>query len=115
MGEIMTRLLLPALLMSLLAGPVAAQGRGNFDDVVKRDEATVTPVTAKRGETVTWRLTVEIEALGWHTYPTKQPEANAKSYVNKITPKAGGPLAFVEGTLVEPADPILKPVPEEQI
>src|SRR5262249_51257212 len=45
----------------------------------------ITPETAKRGETVTWRLTIELDK-GWHTYPTQQSDSseNAQSQVTEI-------------------------------
>jgi thiol:disulfide interchange protein len=105
----MNRMLLAAVLVPLLATAARAQGQRTFDKVVKRVEATVEPATAKRGETVTWKLTVEL-APGWHTYPTTQPDPAAQSYVNKITPPKGGAAVFV-GTLAEPANPIKKADP----
>jgi thiol:disulfide interchange protein len=105
----MNRMLLATLLLPLVAATAPAQVGNNqrrFDNVVKRVDATIEPATAKRGETVTWKLTVEL-APGWHTYPTDQPDAGAKSYVNKITAPAGGSVVFV-GPLVEPAKPIKK-------
>src|SRR4051794_355075 len=113
----MKHFLLPALLPLLAVTPACAQfgvgGPRDFDSVVRKIEATIEPATAKRGETVTWRLKIEL-APGWHTYPTKQPEAAASSYVNKVTPPKKGDAIFV-GSLTEPANPIKHPVAEEKI
>src|SRR5947209_14056227 len=108
--------LLAAVVVAFSAAIAPAQfggGPRTFEAVVQKVEATVEPATAKPGETVTWKLMVEI-APGWHTYPTVQPDANASSYVNKITPPKTGPLKFV-GPVTEPANPIKKPLPGEDI
>jgi thiol:disulfide interchange protein DsbD len=122
----MNRFLFSALLLPLVAAAAPAQfgnGPRDFAAVVKRVEATIEPSNVKRGETVTWRLTVEL-IPGWHTYPTIQPEEAAASYVNQITPlRAGGKLAedgpvepvvvaFV-GPLKQPADPIKSAEPPD--
>jgi thiol:disulfide interchange protein len=109
----MKRFLLPALLPLLAAAPALAQFSGpsrnlRFPDVAEV-EASVEPATAKRGETVTWRLTVEL-IPGWHTYPTKQNDPEASSSVNKITFPAPGDVIFV-GDLQEPPNPVQKSEP----
>jgi thiol:disulfide interchange protein DsbD len=111
----MRRFLLPALLSLLLSLPAFAQfgGPRDFDAVVSKLEARFEPATARRGETVTWKMTIDI-APGWHTYPTQQPEAAASSYVNKITAPKSGDVVFV-GSVVEPPNPVKKPVKEEGI
>src|SRR5689334_22199954 len=101
----MNRMLLAAFVAAVTAGGAFAQpGRSarSFDKVVKKVEATFEPATAKRGETITWKLTVEV-ADGWHTYPTKQTDPAAQTNVNKITPPTVGSAVFVPNTLVEPA------------
>src|SRR5438128_7492513 len=83
----------------LITSPVDAQNQG-FSDVVKKVEARVEPAAAKRGEAVKWTLTVEL-ADGWHTYPSKQADPRADSYLNRFKfPRENG-LVFV-GELVEP-------------
>ena len=95
----MTRHLLVAAL-ALCAAPAFAQNQ-SFNDVVKKVSAKIEPATAKRGEAVTWTLTVEV-IDGWHTYPTQQPDPKAESYTNRIKfPRENG-LVFV-GELTEPA------------
>jgi hypothetical protein len=72
----------------------------SFNDVVKKVEAKFEPATAKRGQAVTWKLTIEL-IDGWHTYPTRQADPDADSYVNKFKFPAGLAAAFV-GDLKEP-------------
>ena len=79
--------------------PMGSRGL-RYDDVVSRIEARFEPATARRGETVTWILTVEV-IPGWHTYPTKQTDPKAESQTSKIK----GPL----GTEVIPVGPIIEP------
>src|SRR5262245_34886792 len=50
-----------------------AEKKRTFAAAVKKVETAVTPETARRGETVVWRLTIELEK-GWHTYPTRQSD-----------------------------------------
>lgn len=83
----------------LLAAPLAAENL-TFKDVVKKVEADVSAKTVKRGEAVTWTLTIEL-IDGWHTYPVKQADANAEPYVNKFKFPKSGEVVFV-GELVEP-------------
>lgn len=67
----------------------SAQAVPSFEEVVHKVEATITPTTARRGETVVWKVTVELKP-GWHTYPLKQVDPNALDNVNKIQfPKKG--------------------------
>ena len=48
-----------------------------FRNAVPKAWTSFEPSTAKRGETVTWRLTVEL-APGWHTYPLQQVDPKAE-------------------------------------
>src|SRR5689334_13822810 len=57
------------------AAPAAAE---TFNQVVPKISATIEPATAKRGETVTWKLTVEI-IPGWWTYPLRQVDPNTSN------------------------------------
>src|SRR5262249_48746690 len=65
---------------------------------------------ARRGETVTWILTVDI-LPGWHTYPTKQRDPKAESYTSKIKAPSGNDLIPV-GALIEPSDPVKSAEPD---
>lgn len=67
----------------------------------------ITPATAKRGETLTWTLILQV-AEPWYTYPTRQPEKAAESSRTSFS-FPGGDVVFV-GELIEPA-PKTKTVP----
>lgn len=107
----MKRTFLRMVPVLLLLGSLVVPGRGNdyaplptrnkkLQQAVPKVSAVVEPATAKPGETVTWKLTVEL-APGWHTYPTTQPEEKAEQYTDKITfPKLDG-VEFA-GPLQEP-------------
>jgi len=84
----------------------------SFDDIVKKFDATVEPAKVKPGDTVTWKLTVDL-LEGWHTYPTVQPDPNQSTFVTKITfPKIDG-LTFT-GDVKEPK-PVIKKDPDGDI
>src|SRR5262245_21656471 len=96
----MTCRLLAAAIALCAAAPALAQHQG-LHDVVKKVSAKIEPATVKRGEAVTWTLTIEV-IDGWHTYPTQQVDPKAGSYTNRIKfPRENG-LVFV-GELTEPA------------
>ncbi len=82
-----------AAIVGLMASTAPAQNE-SFADVVKKVEAKFDKASAKRGEAITWKLTIEL-AEGWHTYPTKQADPRADSYVNKIKFPTGVGAAFV--------------------
>jgi len=83
-----------------LAAAVAPAQNLSFDEIVKNVDASIAPKTVKPGDSVTWKLTLDI-ADGWHTYPTKQPDPNQSAFVTKITmPKVAG-LSF-SGEFKEP-------------
>jgi hypothetical protein len=91
-----------------VAGSLVAQGDRSADRVFKRVEATVEPAEARRGQAVTWKLTVEL-APGWHTYPARQPDKEAEAFTSEfLFPKAAGGV-FV-GELREPETKV-KPEP----
>jgi thiol:disulfide interchange protein DsbD len=83
-----------------------------FKDAVPTREATASPQTVRRGQTVTLQLTFGL-APGWHTYPTRQTDPSASDYVTgiQITPPDG---VVVAGPLQEPK-PLSKPEPDLQI
>src|SRR5437870_8197637 len=68
----------------VVSSDAAAAKTPTFEEVVKSIKATVEPATAKRGETVTWRLVVEL-IDGWHTYPTVQPDPGAEGFVTGLS------------------------------
>lgn len=89
------------VLVALFSAAVAVQAQGtSFEDVAKRIEARVSPGAVKRGEAVKWTLTLEL-APGWHSYPTKQPDAKHESFVNKIKFANTDQVVFV-GAIKEP-------------
>ncbi len=57
--------------------------RPTFKDVVKEIRSTIEPAEAKRGQIVTWKLTVRL-IPEWHTYPVRQIDANASSQVTEV-------------------------------
>src|SRR5262245_45672116 len=52
------------------------------------------PSGAKRGQTVKWRVIVDIFP-GFHSYPTKQPDPAAADYVTTFEPPKSGEFVFV--------------------
>lgn len=87
----------------------AAEKDAWYAKAVKDVTATVEPAEAKPGQTVTFKLTVELKD-GYFTYPTKQPDENAKSMVNKIAFPKPGTLVFV-GDLADPTGFLTKDEP----
>lgn len=97
-----------SLITVLLFGmPVLAQP--GFEQIVKKAEVKVEPATAKPGQTVTVKLTLELLG-GWHTYPVVQPDKAAKGQTNKITFPEEGVLIFV-GETDDPPNPKEKSEP----
>lgn len=84
-----------ALTLLALAQPPAA------DPAVKSVAVAFDPPAAKPGQTVTLSLTVTL-APGYHTYPTRQPEKAAASFVTKFKFPDAGPVVFV-GDVTDPA------------
>jgi thiol:disulfide interchange protein DsbD len=72
-----------------------------FRNAVPKAWTSFEPSTAKRGETITWRLTVEL-APGWHTYPLQQVDPKAEDNVTTIKFPESGDVTFV-GDVKEPA------------
>jgi DsbC/DsbD-like thiol-disulfide interchange protein len=91
---ISSRWLVAAALVGFIGSAASAQNE-TFSDVVKKVEAKFDQKTAKRGETVAWKLTIEL-AEGWHTYPTRQTDPGASSYVNRFKFPADAGAAFVD-------------------
>jgi thiol:disulfide interchange protein DsbD len=80
---------------------------------VKSIDVSVTPATAKKGETVTWRLTVEL-GKDWHIYPLEQVDPAASLHVTTITFEKSPDLIQVE-KLKDPPGFVARPEPAEQI
>ncbi|MDB5313101.1 MAG: hypothetical protein JWO38_7303 [Gemmataceae bacterium] len=91
----------------------AVQKTGWYEKAVKKAEAKFEPAEAKPGETVTFKLTVDLND-GYHTYPTVQPDKQAEGMVNVLKFPDPGTVIFV-GPVTDPKDFETKPVPELMI
>jgi len=100
MSRIMSRTILALAVAPFLPTTALAQN-GSFQDAVKNVQARVEPAVVKRGATVNWTLTVDITE-GWHTYPTRQEDSRASSYVNRLKFAEQSGAVFV-GDLKEPS------------
>jgi DsbC/DsbD-like thiol-disulfide interchange protein len=94
------------LALALVASSAGMAQPLAFKDVVKRVEAKLEPATAKRGETVKWVLTIEL-IPEWHTYPTKQKDADFISFTNKYKFPKSADIVFA-GDLREPKPGVQK-------
>jgi hypothetical protein len=88
----MNRFLLTAISLCLVALPAAAQP--TFEQIVKKAEAKFEPASARPGQTVTVKVTLQL-IDGWHTYPVMQTDPAAKNYVNKFTFPTDGSVVYV--------------------
>jgi thiol:disulfide interchange protein DsbD len=107
MNALFWRLLSPLLLLGLWAtlgsadeGPPPSKSK-SFLKAVPRAWTSFEPANATRGQTITWRLTVEL-APGWHTYPLQQVDPKAQDNITTITFPANGDVVFVD-QVKEPA------------
>jgi hypothetical protein len=89
------------------ASPAFAQM--TFEEVAKKIEAKFEPATAKPGQTVTLKITIQL-IDGWHTYPVFQPEKSAKFLVNKFVFPDPAAVVYV-GEMEDPAGAKEKPNP----
>jgi len=106
----MTRLILPILLLFLAATSPAAAQAITFDTAVQSIKARIEPAEAKAGQTVKYKLTIELFPDHW-TYPTVQSNLKEKATVNKFQLPPAGDLIFVE-PISDPPDSHTKPSPE---
>jgi hypothetical protein len=97
------------VLLIALSFASAAEKDAWYAKAVKSIAATVEPAEAKPGQTVVFKLSIELND-GYFTYPTKQPDENAKSMVNKIAFPKPGTLVFV-GDVVDPKEFLVKDEP----
>ena len=81
---------------------LGVQKAGWYEKAVKKLEAKFDPAEAKPGQTVTFKLTIELND-GFYTYPTMQPEKVAASYVNVLKFPAPSSVIFV-GSVADPKD-----------
>ena len=99
------------LALSVMSVALAdAQGPDVYAKAVKSVEATFEPAEAKPGQTVTYRVTITLNA-GYYTYPTKQVDKQAANDVNRFTFPKPGSLIFI-GNVIDPPNPKTKAVPE---
>src|SRR5207253_10465601 len=60
------------------------------------------PATAKRGETITWKLTVEL-APGWHTYPVNRLPKDGKFQQYTEIKFPSSPDVYFVGRVTDPS------------
>src|SRR5262245_18347197 len=98
-----------AVLLTLSAATMVAHAQPTFEDAIPKIEARFEPATAKPGDVVTWKVTMDI-SRGWHTYPTVQVDPNALDCVNKFQFPTLPDYRF-EGDIKDPAF-LERPAPE---
>jgi len=90
---------LKVLIAAIIGGALFVAGDARADGIADRAEVTaeVTPHSARRGETVVWKMTMSIRP-GFHSYPLKQPpetHAEFKDEVTTVRPPKFGPFVPV--------------------
>ncbi|CAN5198947.1 hypothetical protein BH11PLA2_BH11PLA2_47980 [soil metagenome] len=80
-----------------------------YTKAVKGVETVIEPATAAPGQTVTFRVTVDLNE-NYHTYPAVQPDTKASNFVNTFTFPEPGNLIFV-GSVIDPPKPDVKAEP----
>jgi thiol:disulfide interchange protein len=101
------RCLILALIVLLIVAGLGPAEEGRFP-LKRRDlpkailatSMTFDPVKARRGQTITWKLQLQL-APGWHTYPTQIQAEQAKGSETAIGFPSAGDVVFV-GKLKEP-------------
>jgi hypothetical protein len=97
----MFRMVVPILVWTILSTPISAAEKDDwYAKAVKSVAAKIEPAEAKAGQTVTFNVTIELNE-GFYTYPLKQVDENAKSFVNKMTFPKPDKLIFV-GDAIDP-------------
>lgn len=82
-------------------GAAKSKQRGDpFKDAVEKITVSLEPAEAKRGQTVTWKVTVKL-APGWHTYALKQTEKDFESSVTTFEFPDSADIKWV-GRISEP-------------
>jgi hypothetical protein len=91
-----------ALIAAQPGTPAGARQKSDwFAKAVKKVEAKFEPAEAKPGQTVTFRLTVDLND-GYYTYPTSQPDKAAASMTNQLKFPEPGAVVFVGGVAEPP-------------
>jgi plastocyanin len=94
--------------------PAAARQKTDwFAKAVKRVEAKFEPAEAKPGQTVTFKLTIDLND-GYYTYPTAQAEKAAASFTNQLKFPEPGSVVFV-GAITDPPIYDIKSEPDLDI
>lgn len=100
------RFLLSLLTLTLGLSPVFGQ-RVTFESAVEKIEATIDPPVARPGQTVKYRVSVQLKPT-FYTYPVTQPDQKEKDSQTTLRLPTGGPLIFVE-PVTDPAGMKSKP------
>lgn len=92
-----------------LSGTVSAQDW--YTKAVKSVDMKIVPAEAKPGQTVTVRITIDLNDP-YHTYPIVQPDPKAADQVNSITLPEPNPMGLIfVGKIKDPANPEKKAEP----
>lgn len=91
---------LPSMYGTAAAVEPVTPPRASFQKVVPKVDATFEPATARRGQTITWRFTADLDP-DWYTYTAEQVEDGARAQRTRFTFPDSGPVVFV-GSLSEP-------------
>src|SRR5438128_6294810 len=92
----------PARVAAQFDPPGQADMPRTFENVVRKVEAKFEPATAKRGETITWKLTVEL-APGWHTYPVNRLPKDGKFQQYTEIKFPSSPDVYFVGRVTDPS------------
>jgi thiol:disulfide interchange protein DsbD len=93
MKRLLRRTTLATLLIAALPGVAVAAPKPASDDAIRKLEASFDPPTARPGQTVTFKIALELNP-GWHVYPTIQPDPAADAKITNITFTAPKGLSF---------------------
>lgn len=91
----MKRIWFPAVLLLVMGLVAPAHAQRTFQTAVKKIEARFEPADAKPGQTVTFKLEVQL-ADGWYTYAVNQPDKGARTSATRIDLPLPGDVIFVD-------------------
>lgn len=91
----MKRIWIPAVLLLVMGLVATAHAQRTFQTAVKKIEARFEPADAKPGQTVTFKLEVQL-ADGWYTYAVNQPDKGARTSATRIDLPLPGDVIFVD-------------------